>query len=316
MPHNQQRKLGSLLKPHLPAKLEILSPSWEEYKLLDTGAGRKFERFGSITLVRPEPQAMWEPSLPQKMWDEAHGWFLQPNRQKRGEWKFRKPVPARWEMLRKNLAFWVQPTPSGHLGVFPDQASHWDWLTGLIESATTPPKILSLFGHTGLATLSAAAAGAHLTHVDASRQAVKWARENQSLSQFTDRPIRWIVDDAQAFVAREIRRGRTYDAMILDPPRFGRGPKGELWKVEESLPKLLRECRKLLSPAPLFVLLNTYTTVLTRGQTKTEAAQLHSFLKEMLRDYPATSTCGELVLNDSANRQISSSVFARAVVTL
>jgi 23S rRNA (cytosine1962-C5)-methyltransferase len=219
-------------------------------------------------------------------------------------------------MRRKNLAFWVQPTPSGHLGVFPDQASHWDWLTSQIGSTTTPPKILSLFGHTGLATLSAAAAGAQLTHVDASRQAVKWARENQSLSQFTDRPIRWIVDDAQAFVAREIRRGRTYDAMILDPPRFGRGPKGELWKVEDSLPKLLRECRKLVSPAPLFVLLNTYTTVLTRGQTKAEAAQLHSFLKEMFRDYPATLTCGELVLNDSANRQISNSVFARAVVTL
>jgi 23S rRNA (cytosine1962-C5)-methyltransferase len=213
------------------------------------------------------------------------------------------------------LAFWVQPTPSGHVGVFPDQASHWDWLTSLIEAARTPPSVLSLFGHTGLATLSAAAAGAHVTQVDASRQAVKWARENQSLSQLTERPIRWIVDDAQAFVAREARRGRKYDGLILDPPRFGRGPKGELWKVEESLPILLRECHKLLSTAPLFVLLNAYTTVLTRGQTAKEAVQLKSFLKEMLADYSQVFTSGELLFSDSGGRQISNSVFARAALT-
>lgn len=217
-------------------------------------------------------------------------------------------------MHRKNLAFWVQPTPAGHLGVFPDQASHWDWLAGLIEAARTPPKVLSLFGYTGLATLSAAAAGAHVTHVDASRQAIKWARENQSLSQLADRPIRWMVDDAQTFVAREVRRGRAYDALILDPPRFGRGPKGELWKVEGSLPALLHQCRKLLSPTPLFVLLNAYTTVLTRGQTAKEATQLELFVKEMLPDYSISLTSGELVLGDCANRQISNSVFTRAVV--
>jgi len=215
-------------------------------------------------------------------------------------------------MRRKNLAFWVAPTPSGHLGVFPDQASHWDWLAALIEAAAAPPKVLSLFGYTGLASLAAAAAGAHVTHVDASRKAIKWARENQSLSQLDDRPIRWLVDDASSFVAREVRRGRTYDGLILDPPRFGRGPKGELWKAAESLPVLLRECRKLLSPSPLFVLLNTYTTVLTRGQTTNEAAQVHTYLQEMLRDYPATLSFGELFLADSAQRQISNSVFARA----
>src|SRR5208282_2573090 len=215
-------------------------------------------------------------------------------------------------MRRKNLAFWVAPTPSGHLGVFPDQASHWDWLAAHIESAPTPPRVLSLFGYTGLATLAAAAAGAHVTHVDASRKAIKWARENQALSQLSDRSIRWLVDDAQSFVAREVRRGRTYDGLVLDPPRFGRGPQGELWKVEESLPALLRQCRKLLSPSPRFVLLNTYTTVLTRGQTQQEAGQLHSYLREMLRDYPATITSGELFLADCASRQITYSVFARA----
>jgi 23S rRNA (cytosine1962-C5)-methyltransferase len=304
------------VKPRSLPKLETLSPAWEEYELLDAGAGRKLERFGSITLIRPEPQARWEPSLPQKSWDAAHGYFVQHNRSKRGEWKFSQPVPPRWEMRRKNLAFWVQPTDSDHLGVFPDQASHWDWLTSLMESAGTPPRVLSLFGYTGLATLSAAATGAHVTHVDASRQAVKWARENQSLSQLTDRPIRWIVDDAQAFVAREIRRGRTYDGLILDPPRFGRGPKGEIWKVEESLPALLRQCRRLLSPNPLFVLLNTYTTVLTRGQTGREALQLESFLKEMLSNYSARLTSGELVFIDPSGQQISNSVYTRAEIVL
>lgn len=317
--HNQEHLSAAVqvsrVKLHAPGKLETLSPAWDEYTLLDCGSGRKLERFGDITLVRPEPQATWEPSLPQERWNSAHGSFVQHHRSKRGEWKFSKPVPQRWEMRRKNLAFWVQPTPSGHLGVFPDQASHWDWLTSQIESAPAPPGILSLFGYTGLATLSAAAAGAYVTHVDASRQAIKWARENQSRSQLDGCPIRWIVDDAQAFVAREIRRGRTYDALILDPPRFGRGPKGQLWKVDESLPVLLGQCRKLLSPAAKFVLLNTYTTVLTRGQTQTEALQLESFLKEMLSDYPTSFTAGELVLVDSANRQISNSVFTRAVLT-
>jgi 23S rRNA (cytosine1962-C5)-methyltransferase len=293
-----------------------LSPSWTDYELLDSGSGRKLERFGSVTLIRPEAQAAWRPSLPERAWRGARGEFVQPDRKKRGDWKFVSRVPSRWTMRRNHLQFWVAPTPSGHVGVFPDQASHWDWLASLISStaAAGPPGVLSLFGYTGLATLACAAAGAHVTHVDASRKAVKWARENQSLSQLDDRPIRWLVDDAQTFVARELRRGRVYDGLIFDPPRYGRGPKGELWKVAEALPALLRQCRKLLAPHPLFVLLNTYTTVLTRGQTASEAAQLHSFLQEMLRDYPATFSSGELFLSDSAGRQISNSVFARAQI--
>lgn len=295
-------------------KLETFSPTWAEYELLDSGSGRKLERFGSVTLVRPEPQAAWPASLPPKSWNAAHGSFVQLPRAKAGEWKFLQPVPPRWNMRRNNLAFWVEPTPSGHLGVFPDQASHWDWLTSLIQSAVAPPKVLSLFGYTGLATLACAAAGAHVTHVDASRKAIKWARENQALSQLEAWPIRWLVDDASTFVAREVRRGRTYDGLILDPPRFGRGPKGELWKAEESLPALLRQCRKLFSPSPAFVLLNTYTTVLTRGQTTNEAIQLHSLLQEMLVAQPAAISAGELFLADSAGRRISNSVFARAQI--
>src|SRR5580692_10623753 len=241
-------------------KLETISPAWTDYELLDTGSGRKLERFGSVTLVRPEPQADWPPALPEKSWNAAHANFIQLPRSKSGEWKFAQSVPSRWPMTRKNLSFWVEPTPSGHLGVFPDQASHWDWLASLIEAAA-PPKVLSLFGYTGLATLACARAGAKVTHVDASRRAIKWARENQSLSELSDCPIRWLADDASSFVARE------------------------LWKAEESLPALLGQCRKLLSAAPLFVLLNTYTTVLTRGQTAREGAELLSFLKEMLVDH-------------------------------
>jgi 23S rRNA (cytosine1962-C5)-methyltransferase len=293
-------------------KLETISPRWTDYELLDTGWGRKLERFGSVTLVRPEPQADWQPALPGKSWNAAEANFIQLPRSKKGEWKFAQPTLPRWPLRRKNLSFWVEPTPSGHLGVFPDQADHWDWFASLIEAAVAPLKVLSLFGYTGLATLACAAAGASVTHVDASPKAIKWARENQALSELTDRPIRWLVDDAASFVAREIRRGRTYDGLILDPPRFGRGPKGELWKVEESLPALLRQCRKLLAPAPLFVLLNTYTTVLTRGQTANEAAQLLSFLKELLGDFSPDLSAGELFFTDAATRRISNSVFARA----
>lgn len=295
-------------------ELETLSPAWDDYQLVDSGSGRKLERFGEINLVRPEPQANWQPSLPEKPWNDARGEFIQPNRAKRGQWQFSQPAPPRWTMRRKSLAFWVEPTPSGHVGVFPDQANHWDWLGSIIESAAAPPRVLSLFGYTGLATLSCAAAGAHVTHVDASRKAIKWARENQALSQLADRPIRWIVDDAAAFVVREIRRSRAYDGLILDPPRFGRGPKGELWKAEESLPALLNQCRRLLSPNPLFVLLNTYTTVLTRGQNAREAGQLQRFLLEMLQDYRAEIRSGELFLSDLAGRRVSNSVFARATI--
>lgn len=270
------------------------------------------ERFGAVTVARQEPQAKWAAGLSEKQWNAAQAEFAPAGRRRKGEWKFARDAPKRWEMRRRGVAFWVAPTPAGHVGVFPDQASHWDWMTSLIASAPEPPRILSLFGYTGLATLACAAAGAQVTHVDASKKAIAWARENQALSKLEERPIRWLVDDAPAFVAREIRRGRTYDGLILDPPRFGRGPKGELWRVEEALLALLRGCRQLLSPTPLFVLLNTYTTVLTRGQTSAEAAQLDTFAREMLHGLPAQITSGELVLKDRAERQISCSVFARA----
>jgi 23S rRNA (cytosine1962-C5)-methyltransferase len=281
--------------------METLTPEWAEYELLDSGEGKKLERFGEYVLVRPEPLAKWAAALPAARWQAVDGEYVQAGNGRRGEWEFRKPIPARWAMRRGDLKFWVQPAPSGHVGVFPDQACHWDWIAEVTRRAARPVKVLCLFGHTGLATLAAAAAGAEVTHVDASRKAVAWAR-----------PIRWIVEDALTFVRREARRGNRYNAMMLDPPKFGRGPAGEMWKLEESLQELLSVCGKVLSASPVFVLLNVYTTVLTRGRIEKEAEALRGWLKEMLSGFSATITAGELALEDGARRRISASVFARA----
>lgn len=296
----------------LGQSMQTLIPEWTEYDLVDTGDGKKLERFGEFTLVRPEPQAKWATTLPAKRWEAADGEFVKAHSGRQGEWKFRKPMPGRWPIQRKNLKFWVQPAPSGHVGVFPDQVCHWDWIAEVTKSAARPVTALCLFGHTGLATLATCAAGAEVTHVDASRKAVALARENQSLSGLTERPIRWIVDDAITFVKREARRGSLYDALLLDPPRFGRGPDGEIWKLDESLPELLEACAKLLSAEPVFVLLNVYATVLTQGRIEKEAEELRRHLKEILGKSPVTITAGELALEDAAHRRISASVFARA----
>jgi 23S rRNA (cytosine1962-C5)-methyltransferase len=292
--------------------METLTPEWAEYELVDSGEGKKLERFGEHVLVRAEPQARWAAALPAGRWQAADGEYLKAGNGRRGEWKFRKPIPARWAMQRGDLKFWVQPAPSGHVGVFPDQACHWDWIAEVTRRAARPVKVLCLFGHTGLATLAAAEAGAEVTHVDASRKAVAWARENQSLSGLSERPIRWIVEDALTFVRREARRGNRYDAMMIDPPKFGRGPAGEMWKLDESLPELLSVCGKVLSASPVFILLNVYTTVLTLGRIEREAEALRGWLKEMLGGLRPTITAGELALEDAARRRMSASVFSRA----
>lgn len=292
--------------------MQTLIPVWKEYELVDSGDGKKLERFGKFTLIRPEPQAKWSPMLTSPHWETADGEFVKARSGQQGEWKFRKAIPARWIMNRKNLKFWVQPAPSGHVGVFPDQACHWDWIEEMTKHARRPVKALCLFGHTGLATLAAAAAGAEVTHVDASRKAVTLARENQTLSGLSERPIRWIVEDAMTFVRREARRGSRYDTLMLDPPRFGRGPDGEIWKLDESLPELLEACARLLSNTPAFLLLNVYATVLSRERIEKEAEEFQRYLKEMFGKSPLTITAGELAIEDSAHRRISASVFAHA----
>ena len=187
--------------------MDTLTPQWSDYELLDSGSGKKLERFGEFTLIRPEPQAKWNVALPAHRWEAAHAEFAKTKRGQQGEWKLCTPLPKRWVIQRKDLKFWVRLAPSGHVGVFPDQACHWDWIDEVTKHATRPVRLLCLFGHTGLASLAAAGAGAGVTHVDASRKAVAWARENQSLSGLGDRPIRWIVEDALTFVRREARRG-------------------------------------------------------------------------------------------------------------
>jgi len=291
---------------------ESLTPEWSDYELLDSGNAKKLERFGEFTLIRPEPQAKWPPTLSPAQWASANGEFTKIRAGSPGKWNFRKPHSERWPMKWKELRFWVQPFPSGHVGVFPDQACHWDWMAGVMKSAGTPVKLLTLFGHTGIATLAAAAAGAEVIHVDASRKAVAWARENQALSGLNERPIRWIVEDALTFVKREARRGNKYDALMIDPPRFGRGPDGEIWKLDESLPKLLEACSKILSPSLVFVLLNVYVTVLSQGRSEEDAESLRSYLEDVLKGIRMTMTAGQLTLEDAAHRKIRSSIFAHA----
>ncbi len=297
------------------------SPRWDDYALLGSGDGLKLERFGKYVFVRPEAQAMWQRSLSEREWGAAHAVFRPTAEESGGHWEFKKPVEEKWAMSYplplpfaangiQPLRFWAMTTPGRHLGVFPEGAAHWDWFSGLIAQEVRQPKarslnVLNLFGYTGLATLAAAAAGAKVAHVDASKKAVAWARENQALSGLTERPIRWLVDDALKFVQREGRRGNKYDGLILDPPKFGRGPKGEVWEVYKALPDLLAACRQCLSERPLFVVVTVYAV-------RASAIHLAQVLAEMLADFGGKIEAGELVTREqSAGRLLSQAVFAR-----
>ena len=235
-----------------------IASDWKDYEILDTSKGEKLERWGDYLLVRPDPQVIWD--TPRK----ARGWH-RPNahyhRSKKGggEWEF-FDLPEQWSISYRELTFQLKPFSFKHTGLFPEQAVNWDWFSGLIRGAGRPVKVLNLFAYTGGATLAAAAAGAAVTHVDASKGMVTWARENAKSSGLAEAPIRWIVDDCMKFVEREGRRGNTYDAIIMDPPSYGRGPKGEIWKIEDAIHPLVAACAGILSPDPLFFLINSYTT--------------------------------------------------------
>jgi 23S rRNA (cytosine1962-C5)-methyltransferase len=286
--------------------LSLITPTgWQDYELLDSGRETKFERFGPYRLIRPESTALWPRALPEAQWQAADAVFAPDAEGEAGHWQFRGEVAPRWQMRYGDLRFWAQPTPFRHLGLFPEQASQWTWIAGLIRGAGRPVRVLSLFGYTGLATLAAASAGASVTHVDASKTTMAWARENQALSGLQDRPIRWLVDDAMKFVQREVRRGARYEGLILDPPKFGRGPKGEVWKIEEALPALLQICRTLLSERPLFVVLTGYATRLS-------SLSLRNLLQETLAGLGGQLEAGELgLLERSAGRIMPAAVFAR-----
>lgn len=288
-----------------PTFLLLDSPQWQDYELLDSGAGLKLERFGPYRFVRPEAQAIWRPTRSEKAWDAADGMFRTDADAEGGRWSFRTNIEPSWLMQYRDVRFWVQPTPFRHMGVFPEQANHWDWMRERIEHARRPAKVLNLFGYTGLASLAAAASGAQVTHVDASKKTIEWARENQTLSNLERAPIRWLLDDALKFVRREVRRNAQYDGFIIDPPPFGRGPKGEIWRIEEALPVLLQECRQLFSAQPLFVVLTAYAI-------RFSALSLYYLLNDMVEGYSGTISGGEAVIAESgAGRLLSTAIFAR-----
>jgi len=294
------------------------SPHWKDYELLDSGDGQKLERFGPYRFMRPEVQAMWGRSLPESAWREVHGVFQPTSEESGGHWALKKKVAERWQMsytprfVLQNgsteggqIKFWAMTTPGRHLGVFPEVAAHWDWLAALIAKSARPVNVLNLFGYTGLASLAAAGAGAAVTHVDASKKSVGWARENQALAGLEQKPIRWIVDDALKYVERDGRRGVKYDGIILDPPKFGRGPKGETWEVYESLPRLLRACRAVLSNNPLFMAVTVYAV-------RASAVHLHQTLSEILSPFKGKLDAGELVTRESGSgRLLSQAVYTR-----
>ena len=235
-----------------------IAENWKDYEVIDCTDGEKLERWGDYLLVRPDPQVIWSTTKNHKGWRKMNGHYHRSNKGG-GEWEF-FGLPEQWSISYKSLTFNLKPFSFKHTGLFPEQAANWDWFSELIKKADRPVKVLNLFAYTGGATLAAAAAGASVTHVDASKGMVGWAKENAVSSGLGDAPIRWIVDDCVKFVEREIRRGNHYDSIIMDPPSYGRGPKGEVWKIETSVYPLIQLCSQLMSDKPLFFLINSYTT--------------------------------------------------------
>ena len=285
---------------------------WQDYGLLDSGDGMKLERFGPYSFIRPEPQALWPRRCDNSLWDAAAGRFAatSDDPEKGGRWQLAKHLPERWEMGFETIRFYASPTPFRHLAFFPEQSAHWQFCADKIQTFIAKhgrkPRILNLFAYTGAASLHAAAAGAEVTHIDASKKAIAAAFENRDLSGLGDAPIRFMTDDVSKFVAREVRRGNLYDGVILDPPKYGRGPKGEVWRLEETLPELLQQCRQILSPEAAFLVLTIYAI-----RTSTLAA--HSAVAEALSAMPGHLTSGELAIREEQDnpRAIGQALFVR-----
>ncbi|MDE2486290.1 MAG: class I SAM-dependent methyltransferase [Alphaproteobacteria bacterium] len=278
---------------------------WTDYGLIDSGGGRKLERYGPYTVVRPEPQCLWPPRRPEREWGQADAVFEPSDEDEAGRWRFRQAPKDSWPLAWRDVRFLGRFTSFRHLAFFPEQAANWGWLDERIRSGGGQPRVLNLFGYTGVASLVMAAAGAAVTHVDASRKAVAWARENAELSGLADRPIRWITEDARKYVAREVRRGSRYEGIILDPPKYGRGPGGEVWRLFEDLPELAALCGELLSEDASFLVLNAYAE-------RISGAALSGLLAETLKGRGGRIEWGELALVEAAgDRQIGMSFFAR-----
>ena len=277
-----------------------LADKWKDYEVIYCSRGEKLERWGKYLLVRPDPQVIWDTPKKEKGWKRMNGHYHRSSKGG-GEWEF-FDLPQEWTIhynlpINKELTFHLKPFSFKHTGLFPEQAANWNWFSALIADAVKsgrPVKVLNLFAYTGGATIAAAAAGASVTHVDASKGMVTWAKENAVSSGLKDAPIRWLVDDCVKFVEREIRRGNHYDAIIMDPPSYGRGPKGEIWKIEESVYPLVQLCSQILTDDPLFFLINSYTTGL-------QPAVLSYMMHTVLGKYNGTITAEEIGLPVSSN---------------
>ena len=277
----------------------IVAEPWADWGLVDSGGGRKFERYGPVTVVRPEPQAMWSPASLD--WDPDATFVPGSDEEGGGRWVEHRPVPRDWELSRGAVKFHASLTPFRHLGFFPDMAPQWDWMRELADGA----EVLNLFGYTGVGSLLLSDAGARLVHVDASKKSVEGGKANAALSGMADRPIRWMVDDARKFTAREVRRGRRYDGILLDPPKFGRGPEGEVWRLEEDLAPLLADCRRLLDADSRFLVLTVYAV-------RMSALAIGELVRQTLGDLGGAVEVGEMAVREEARGLLlPTAIFAR-----
>ena len=287
-------------------KLQLLSsPDWRDYTLLDSGDGQAFEQIGPYKVIRPEPQAIWRPTTSQSVWDKADARMISTRGEHGGYWEINPNVKQPWVIDYKGLKCEIRLSKSRHIGIFPEQASHWDWISDQIHSAGRPLKVINLFGYTGMATAAAARAGAHVTHVDASKHAVAWASHNLDLSGLGKAAVRWLVEDARKYLKREARRKSYYDGIILDPPKFGRGPSGKVWDYFEDISGLLALCHRVLSPNPRFICLTSYAI-------QASALVPHQALQEIIQNFGGHINSGELVTVDqSYGHVLSHSLYSR-----
>jgi len=277
----------------------IVAEPWSDWGLIDSGHGRKFERYGDVRVIRPEPQAMWAPAS--EDWAADAEFVPGSDEDGGGRWVHQRPVRSTWPLSRDGVRFHASLTPFRHLGFFPDMAPQWDWMRARADGA----EVLNLFGYTGVGSLLLSEAGARLVHVDASKKSVEGGRANAALSGMADKPIRWIVDDATKFTAREVRRGRRYDGILLDPPKFGRGPTGEMWRLEEHLAPLLADCRQLLDGDSRFLVLTVYAV-------RMSAIAIGELLRQTLGDLGGTVECGEMaVREETRGLLLPTAIFAR-----
>jgi 23S rRNA (cytosine1962-C5)-methyltransferase len=277
----------------------LIAEPWDDWGLIDSGNGQKLERYGGIRVVRPEPQAMWAPAAAD--WDPDATFVPGSDEEGGGRWVQHRPVPRQWELSRGKVRFAASLTPFRHLGFFPDMAPQWDWM----RERSADAEVLNLFGYTGVGTLQLSDAGARLVHVDASKKSVEQGKDNARLSGMEERPIRWIVDDAGKFTGREVRRGRRYDGILLDPPKFGRGPTGEVWRLEQNLAPLLADCRKLLDENSRFLVLTVYAV-------RMSALAIGELVEQTLGSFGGTVEMGEMAVREEARGLLlPTAIFAR-----